>query len=201
MGFDCLCRPRMGECKNCRRKVGWERVVGWGFQICAGVCALMHWACWRWGARKREVILISLSHCVRGGGGREVLVKQGFINWGGHWKFCMSWTVVGKGMKTAVPNSCGEAFELFAEPTYFFAVFTLWSLWKWSMQTFWGIGCLISSKWQMVNWMNKSWTIFPLAPRLLLSSGTNPKEASAEIVSTEYFSKVVELWISEQNWS
>lgn len=83
VGFDWLCHPRMGECKNCRRKVGWERVIGGGFYVCAGVCGLMHWVCWRWGTRKREVILISLSHWGSGGGGRGVLVQQGFINWGG----------------------------------------------------------------------------------------------------------------------
>lgn len=83
VGVDWLCHLRMGECKNCRRKVGWERVVGEGFYICAGVCGLIHWVCWRWGTRKREVILISLSHWGSGGGGREVLAQQGFINWGG----------------------------------------------------------------------------------------------------------------------
>jgi len=45
VGFDWLCHSRMGECKNCRRKVGRERVVGGGFYICAGLCGLMHWEC------------------------------------------------------------------------------------------------------------------------------------------------------------
>lgn len=56
---------------------------------------------------------------------------------------------------------------------------------------FWGTGSLVSSKWQMVNLMNKCWVIFPLAPRPPLpSSGTDSEEASVEIVSSEFFSKL-----------
>lgn len=51
--------------------------------------------CWRWGTRKREVILMRLSHWESGGGGREVLVQQEFIDWGGHWK--CAWDALGKG--------------------------------------------------------------------------------------------------------
>lgn len=46
----------------------------------------------------------------------------------------------------------------------------------------------------MGNLMNKSWIIFLLAPRLPLpSSGANSEEASVEIVSAAFVSKVFQL--------